>query len=83
MFLTGHGYFNKHLKRLGLVQDERCRKCGDIYETAEHLLCECEALAYKRHQIFGKPSLEPIDFVNTTIKDILKFIKQIKLNIEM
>ena len=80
MFLTGHGVFNKHLKRLGLVQDERCRKCGDIYETAEHLLCECVALTRTRNRIFGKPELEPIDFVNSTIKDTLKFVNNMNMN---
>ena len=45
MFFTGHGYFNKHMKQIGLVNNDQCRKCGDIGETAEHLLCECESLA--------------------------------------
>ena len=83
MFLTGHGYFNEYLKKIGRVTDGRCRFCGDIGETSEHLLCECESLSVKRQYFFGKPLLEPVDFWSHSLKDILKIIDCMKLKLEM
>ena len=83
MFLTGHAFFNKHLKKMGLVNDDKCRKCGDIQETAEHLLCDYESLAFKRKSIFGQPELEPSDFMKFPLKKILKFIKSMNIVFEL
>jgi ribonuclease HI len=52
-FLTGHGPFNKHLHRMGLVQDPTCRGCGEGIETAEHILCSCPAIATARFRLLG------------------------------
>ena len=83
MFFTGHGYFKKHLKNMKLVTDDNCRKCGDIFETAEHLLCECEALERQRYQLFGQLVLEPSDFMMLPLKKILDFINCMKMNFEL
>ena len=52
-YLTGHGPFKSHLKKMNLIPDATCRFCNLDDETAEHILCECEALAFKRQQILG------------------------------
>ena len=79
MFLTGHGFFNKYLRMIGRTTEDKCRLCGDIVETAEHLLCDCEALSYKRYTIFGKPTLEPVDLWSHSLKEILKVINCMKI----
>ena len=81
MFLTGHGYFNKYLKMIGKATEDKCRLCGDIGETAEHLLCDCEALSCKRYNTFGKPIMEPVDFWCHSLKDILRFINDMKIEL--
>ena len=83
MFFTGHGYFNKHMKQLGLVDSNRCRRCSEIAKTAEHLLCECESLTYKRYRIFGEPSIEPIDIINCPLKKVLDFITRMHIVFEL
>ena len=78
-FLTGHGTFRGHLKKMRLVTDDACRFC-DIddeveEETAEHLLCECKSLARLRQRIFGSGFLSPVDFLSINDDMVLRFIR--------
>ena len=74
-FVTGHGAFNKHLHTLHMTTEDKCRLCKDEKETSRHLLCECEALAAKRYNLFGKSELELTELSNVSFKDLLKLIK--------
>ena len=52
-FLTGHCGLTRHLHRMGVVTDDACRLCYVEDETAEHILCGCDALACSRLRHFG------------------------------
>lgn len=46
--LTGHSGLRAHLCRMGLVENDECRACGEDVETMEHYLCQCPAFARAR-----------------------------------
>ena len=60
-----------------LISDATCRFCNLDDETAEHILCECEALAFKRQQIqsLGFPS--PSEHHEVDLQSLLMFLKKI------
>ena len=47
--LTGHNTLRRHLYLLGLLDSPLCRWCEPGEETSAHVMCECEALASRRH----------------------------------
>ena len=69
VYLTGHGPFKMHLRRLQLATDTSCRFCGSEEE--------CEAMAYKRYQILGKRFPTITDYNNFNLDILLKYIKNI------
>jgi hypothetical protein len=46
--LTGHCHLKGHLFKLGLTDDPICERCLEEDESATHILCDCEAIAYLR-----------------------------------
>lgn len=80
--LTGHGPFRLHLSRLGVVDQTMCRFCGEIDETAAHLLCFCPALAGRRLEELGATNfcLNQISQIN--ISNICRFARLLKLSEE-
>jgi hypothetical protein len=59
-FLTGHAPVRGHLHTIGLFnEDPSCRFCRIETETAQHIICSCEALSRQRYNIFGKLLVEP------------------------
>jgi len=42
-------------------RDPVCRFCGTETETAQHIICCCEALARQRYNVFGSLIVEPKD----------------------
>jgi hypothetical protein len=46
--LTGHCHLKGHLSMMGLMNDPICERCLEADESATHILCDCEALAYLR-----------------------------------
>ena len=76
-YLTGHGPFKHHLKRMGLTENSTCRFCDFDEETAEHILCECEALAHKRNQILGIGFPTSSDYNEIKLDVLLNFLKKI------
>ncbi|XP_055842566.1 uncharacterized protein LOC129909517 [Episyrphus balteatus] len=52
-FLTGHCSVKKHLKTMGITQDDTCRMCNEDEETAEHILCHCNCLINTRRRHLG------------------------------
>jgi len=51
--LTGHNTLRRHLCTVRLSNNPTCRKCGTEEETSVHILCDCEALASRRHTHLG------------------------------
>jgi hypothetical protein len=74
--LTGHARVIKHLRTIGLFEGDRtCRFCRQEVETVQHIICCCEALARKRHNVFGNLVVEPTDIRTATVKDLCLFIR--------
>jgi hypothetical protein len=73
--LTGHNTLRRHLHLLGLLDSSLCRKCGVKEETLAHILCECEALASRRHAHLGSFLLVPEDIKNISMGAIWGFSK--------
>jgi hypothetical protein len=48
-----HNTLRRHLYLLGLSNSPLCRWCEAGEETSAHVLCECEALASRRHAYLG------------------------------
>jgi hypothetical protein len=51
---TGHCHIKGHLFKLGLTDDPTCERCLEKDESATHILCDCEAIAYLRFRHLGK-----------------------------
>jgi hypothetical protein len=66
-FLTGHNTLRRHLYLLGLSNSPLCRWCEAGEETSARVLCECEALASRRHAHLGSFFLEPGDVNNLNL----------------
>ncbi|KAL5287330.1 hypothetical protein ACFFRR_008311 [Megaselia abdita] len=48
---------NKHMKYMGVLDNDDCKFCEDFcaMDDIPHLLCECEALSNRRFRILGNP----------------------------
>jgi hypothetical protein len=73
--LTGHC----HLFKLGLTDNPTCERCLQEDESATHILCDCEAIAYLRFHHLGQLFMEPSDFYDTPIFKVLHFIRNVGL----
>jgi len=73
--LTGHNTMRRHLYLLGLSNSPLCRWCEAGEETSAHVLCECEALASRRHAYLGSFFLEPGDIKNLNLGAIWNYSK--------
>ena len=73
--LTGHGGFNKHLRRMGLAELDTCPSCGFDEDTASHLLCECDALHHKRLWSLGKSYLDTREVSTLSAVELLGFLR--------
>ena len=80
-YLTGHCRLRNHMVNMRLMQDRTCRKCGAAAETAEHLLCDCPALAATRlkQSNFGVDFPTPKQLIGVTPRKILQFFRELKL----
>ena len=76
--LTGHCPLRSHLARIGVSDDTSCRLCLEEEESAEHILCECEALAYSRMQHLGKAITTPGEVAEALPKSILGFVRSLR-----
>jgi hypothetical protein len=72
---TGHCHLNGHLFKLGLSNSPTCDRCQKVNETATHILCECEALAYLRFRHLGRYFMEPSDYLDVPMYKILHSIR--------
>lgn len=60
--LTGHYKTNDMLYKMKITSNGDCRACGDLRETMEHILCECDVLATKRMSLLGNAFPKPEDY---------------------
>ena len=56
-FLSGHGWWKKHLTTANLSGNQECRLCCEegSEETPIHIFSECEALTDTRRILFSDP----------------------------
>jgi hypothetical protein len=76
--LTGHCHLKGHLVKLGL-SDPICERCVEQHESATHILCNCEAVAYLRFRHLGQFFMEPSDYYDAPIYMVLHFIRDVGL----
>jgi hypothetical protein len=77
--LTGHCHLKGHLFKMGLAESPTCKRCLEKDESATHILCDCEAIAYLRFRHLGHYFMEPGDYQDTPISKILHFIRSVGL----
>jgi hypothetical protein len=77
--LTGHCHLKGHLSKMVLKDDPICERCLEANESATHVLCDCEALAYLRFLHLGQFFMEPSDFYDAPIGEVLHFIRSVGL----
>ncbi|XP_048001445.1 uncharacterized protein LOC125238214 [Leguminivora glycinivorella] len=73
--ITGHNTLNRHLKVIGIRDDESCPHCG-MEETSLHLLAECIMYAAPRYNTFGRDRLEAEELKDVELKDVLSFCRK-------
>jgi len=73
-FMTGHGPFKQHLYRMKLVTSPECKFCNRE-ETAEHIMCECDAYCRIRLREIGKPYCSLEDFSSIDLEKFRRFCK--------
>jgi hypothetical protein len=76
---TGHCHLTGHLFKLGLTDDLTCERCLEEDESATHILCDCEAIAYFRFRHLGQFFMEPSDYYDASINKVLHFIRSLEL----
>lgn len=75
---TGHCPVKYHFKKLGLEDSDKCRLCESEVESAEHIICKCDALARFRLKHLGQTLLTPEEVKGKTLRDILCFAAEIE-----
>jgi hypothetical protein len=73
-----HGFSNKRAE-LGLINDPICERCLEKYDSATHILCDCEAVAHIRFRHLGQFFTEPSDYYDAPIDKVLHFIRGVGL----
>jgi ribonuclease HI len=76
---TGHCHLNRHLFKMGLMNDPICERCLEADESATYVLHDCEALAHLRFRHLGQFFMEPDDFYDVPIRKVLHFIRSVGL----
>jgi hypothetical protein len=76
---TGHSHLKGHLLRLGLTDDPKHERCLEKDESATHIPCDCEAIAYLRFRHLGQFFMEAIDYYDVPINRVLHFIRSVGL----
>lgn len=77
--LQGHCHLKERLFKMGLTNSLICKMCLEKYESAIHILFECEAIAYFRFLLQGHYLVEPDNFHDASISRILHFIRSVGL----
>jgi hypothetical protein len=77
--LTGHCQLKGHLFKLGLTDDPTCESCLQEDESATHILCDCEAIAYLIFRHLGQFFMELSDFYYAPIIKVQHLIRSVGL----
>jgi hypothetical protein len=56
---------------MGITESPTCERCLEKDESATHILCDCEAIAYLRFRHLGHNFMEPGDYQDALISKIL------------
>lgn len=80
--VTGHFFFNKHLKNMRIKLSSLCERCEGDEDTAYHLICLCPRYANRRFKILGDYVLSLKQYERLSIKGINDFISTISLEPE-
>jgi hypothetical protein len=56
------------------MDNATCERCLEEDESATHILCDCEAIAYLRFCHLGQFFMEQSDYYDTPINKVLHFI---------
>jgi hypothetical protein len=76
---TGHCHLKGQLFRLGLTDDPTCERCLEEDESVTHILCDCEAIAYLRFCYLGQFFMEPSDYYDAPLNEVLHLILSVGL----
>jgi hypothetical protein len=68
------------MHRIGKGLEDTCRLCMEESETAQHVMCECPAVARIRLERFGKGFMSPQMVKSQKPKSILGFLKAVQLD---
>ena len=58
-FITGHNYLGYHMRNVHPGEDNRCRLCAEVVETAEHISSECPVTRQARSDLWVTPDGSP------------------------
>jgi len=76
---TGLGPLKYYLHKLGQTDNATCRLCKGADETAEHILCTCDAISLKRLPYLGKANLTPEEVASEAPRQVLNFYGSLEL----
>jgi hypothetical protein len=62
-----------------ITDDPTCERCLQEDESATHILCDCEGIAYLRFRHLDQFFMEPSDFYDAPIIKVLLFIRNVGL----
>jgi hypothetical protein len=64
---------------MGLTNSPTCERRLEKDESATHILWDCEAIAYLRFRYLGHYCMEPGEYQDAPISEILHFIRSVGL----
>jgi hypothetical protein len=76
---TGHCHVKGHPFKLGLTDNPTCERYLEKDESATHILCDCEAMAYLKFRHLCQFFMEPSDYYDAPINKVLHFIRSVGL----
>jgi hypothetical protein len=75
----GHRHQKGRLFKLGLTGDPIGERCLEEEASAIHILCDCEAIACLMFWQLGQFFIEPSDYYDAPINNVLHFIRGVGL----
>jgi hypothetical protein len=69
----------RHLFKLGLTDNTTCERCLEEDDSATHILHDCEAIAHLIFRHLGQFFMEPSDYYDAPINEVLHFVRNVGL----
>jgi hypothetical protein len=79
--IAGNYLLKGHLFKMGLTDSPICERCLEKDESATHILCDCEAIAYLKFRHMGHYCMEPGDYQDAPLSRILHFVQSIQVGL--